>query len=175
MIDSETPVRRQTTRLLTDGKTQGYGTLLLYPDKLAAVSSGVVRIGMIVGLIVVLVPTVLIPPHTGPGALGAVIGVGGGYLIGSAIARSQAAAKVAAGGDNVTVIPLDSITSFETRKSKGWLSGQHLIMTTADGAEYGFGVKLDKWSADLTKALAARGREARATPQGMAVTPAPSA
>ena len=175
MTDSQTPVRRQTTRLLADGKTRGYCTLLLYPDKLAAASSGVVRVGMIVGLIMVLVPTALLPPHTGPGALGALIGVGGGYLIGGAIARSQAPAKVAAGGDNVTVIPLDSIASLQARKSKGWLGGQHLIVTTADGAEYGFGAKLDKWSADLTNALTAHGREVRTTPQGMAVTPATNA
>ena len=173
MTDSQAPVRRQTTRLLAGGKTQGYGTLLLYPDKLAAVSSGVVRIGMIVGLIVILIPTVLIPPHTGPGALGAVIGIGGGYLIGGAIARSQAAAKVAAGGNDVTVIPLDSITGLQTRKSKGWLGGRHLIVTTSDGAEHGFGVKLDKWSADLTNAVTSHGREVRSTPQGVAVTPAP--
>jgi hypothetical protein len=70
MTDSETPVRRQTTRLLAGGKTRGYGTLLLYPDKLAAVSSGIVRIGIMVGVFVVLVPTFLIPPHTGPGLWG---------------------------------------------------------------------------------------------------------
>jgi hypothetical protein len=175
MTDTGTPVRRQTTRLLAGGKTRGYGTLLLYPDKLAAVSSRAVRIGIIVGVIVVFGPSLLIPPNTGPGALGALIGVGGGYLIGGAIAKSQAAAKVAAGGGNVTVIPLDSISSLETRKSKGWLGGQHLIVTTADGAQYGFGVKLDRWSADLANALTARGCEARTTPQGMAVTSAPSA
>jgi len=175
MTDSETPIRRQTTRLLAGGKTRGYGTLLLYPDKLAAVSSAAVRISITVGIIVVFVPSILLPPHTGPGALGALIGWGGGYLIGGAIGRRQAAAQVAAGGDNVTVIPLDSITSFQTRKSKGWLSGQHLIVTTADGAEYEFGVKLDKWSADLTNTLTARGSQARTTPQGMAVTPAPNA
>ena len=175
MTDSETPVRRQTTRLLAGGKTRGYGTLLLYPDKLAAVSSAAVRIGITVGIIMVFIPTLLIPPHTGPGALGALIGWAGGYLIGGAIARSQAAAKVAAGDGNVTVIPLDSITSIQTRKSKGWLSGQHLIVTTAHGAEYEFGVKLDKWSADLTSALTTYGREVRTTPQGMTVTPAPNA
>lgn len=174
MINSEAPLRRQTTRLLAGTKTQGYGTLLLYPDKLAAVRSGAVRIGMIVGVLVVLVPSFLIPPHTGPGALGALIGVGGGYLIGSAIAKSQAAAKVAAGGDNVTVIPLDSITSLQTGKSKSWLGGQHLIVTAAGGAQYGFGVKLNKWSTDLTNALTARGHEVRTTPQGMTITPAPN-
>jgi hypothetical protein len=57
MTDSGTPVRRQTTRLLAGGKTRGYGTLLLYPDKLAAVSSGAVRIGMIIGAIAVWGPS----------------------------------------------------------------------------------------------------------------------
>ena len=174
MTDSGTPVRRQTVRLFIGAKPQ-YGTLLLYPDKLAAVSSGAVRVGMIVGVIVVWVPSLLIPPHTGPGALGAVIGVGGGYLIGAAIARSQAAAKVAARGGEVAVIPLDSITSIEAMKSKGRRGGHQFIVTTADEAQYGFGVKLDRWSADLAKALTARGSEVRITPQGMMVTPAPNA
>jgi len=48
---------------------------------------------------------------------------------------------------------------------RGWLGGQNLIVTTADGAQYGFGVKLDKWSADLANALTARGREVHTTPQ----------
>src|SRR5215467_8775195 len=166
MNGSEIPARKQTTRLLAGGKTRGYGTLLLYPDKLAAVSSGAVKIGMLAGFIVVFVATSLVPPHTGPGALGGLLGAGGGYLIAGAIARSQAAAKVAARGDNVAIIPLESISSLQVRKSRGWLAGQYLSVTTADGAEYGFGVKLDQWSADLTSALAARGRVVRITPEG---------
>jgi hypothetical protein len=175
MIDTGTPVRRQTTRLLAAGKTKRYGTLLLYPDKLAAVSSRAIRIGWTVGFIVVFASSLLIPPHTGPGALGALIGVGGGYLIGGAIARSQAPAKVAAGDGNATVISLDSIRSLETRKSRRWLGGRHLVVTTTDGAQYGFGVKLDRWSADLANALTARGCEVRTTRQGMAVASAPRA
>jgi hypothetical protein len=175
MTDSGTPVRRQTARLLVGKAVQGYGTLLLYPDKLAAVRSGAVRAGWVIGFIVVFVPTLLIPPHTGPGALGALIGVGGGYLIGGAIAKSQADAKVAAGGGDVTVISLDSITSLEARRSKSWLRGQNLLVTTTDGAQYQFGVKLDRWSADIANALTARGCEVRTVPQSMAVTPAPSA
>lgn len=101
--------------------------------------------------------------------------MGGGYLIGGAIAKSQADAKVAAGGGDVTVIPLDSITSLEARRSKSWLRGQNLLVTTTDGAQYQFGVKLDRWSADIANALTARGCEVRTIPQGMAVTPAPSA
>lgn len=175
MTHSKNPLRRQTARLLVGSGTQGYGTLLLYPDKIAAVRSGAVRAGWVVGFIMVFIPTLLIPPHTGPGALGALIGVGGGYLIGGAIAKSQAAAKVAARSGKVTVIPLDSITSLEAGRSKGLLGGQNLIVTTVDGAQYRFGVKLDKWSTDLVNAFAAYGREVRATPQGMAIISAPSA
>jgi hypothetical protein len=99
-------------------------------------------------------------------------------MIGGAIAKSKAANKVASGGDGVTVIPLDSVASLQTRKSTGiggWLGGQSLLVTTADGAEYRFGVKLDKWSAGLASALTARGCGVLTTPQGMAVTPASSA
>lgn len=95
-------------------------------------------------------------------------------MIGAAIAKSQAASEVAAGGDGVTVIPLDSIASIGARKStgiSGWLGGQSLLLTTANGAEYRFGVKLDRWSADLASALAARSRGVVTIPQGMAVIP----
>jgi uncharacterized protein (TIGR03083 family) len=61
------------------------------------------------------------------------------------------------------------------RKGVKSLGGQNLIVTTADGTQYGFGVKLDKWSADLANALKARGCEVRTTPQGLAVTPVLSA
>ena len=175
MTGSGTPIRRQTTRLLMAGKARGYATLLLYPDKLAAVSSSVVRLTTPAGLVVAFILAIFIPPHTGPGALGALIGAGGGYLIGAAIAKSQAAAKVAAGGDDVTVIPLDSITSLEMRKSRGWLRRQRLVVTTADGAQYEFSVKLERWSADLANALTARGCEVHTASQGMTVIPAPRA
>jgi hypothetical protein len=177
MTDSGMPIRKQTARLLGVKTIQGQGTLILYPDKLTHVHSQVIRWATTAGFVVVAVPCFALPPHTGPGALGALIGAGGGSKIGGAIAKSRAAKEVAAAGDNVTVIQLDSITSLETRKSKGirgWLGGRSLLVTTADGAAYGFSVKLDKWSADLTNALTARGREVHPTPQGMAVTLAPS-
>ena len=75
------------------------------------------------------------------------IGAGGGSKIGGAIAKGKAARQVAAAGGNVTVIQLDSITSLETRKAtgiSGWLGGRSLLVTTADGAAYGFSVKLGK-------------------------------
>jgi len=175
MTDSGIPIRKQTARLLGVKMSQGQGTLLLYPDKLAHVHSQTIRWASSVGFVVVAVPCFVLPPHTGPGALGALIGAGGGSKIGGAVAKGQAVKKVAAAGDNVTVIQLDSITSLQTCKSKGiggWLGGRSLLVTTADGAAYGFSVKLDKWSADLTSALTARGREVRTTPGGMVVTTA---
>lgn len=99
-------------------------------------------------------------------------------MIGGAIAKRKAVEEVAAGGDNVTVIPLDSVTSLKTRKSRGIsdrLGGRNLLVTTAEGAAYSFGVKPDRWSAELASALTARGREVRTTPEGMVVTPAPGA
>jgi DNA-binding beta-propeller fold protein YncE len=128
-----------------------------------------------IGFAAVAIPGFIIPPHVGPGALGALIGSGGGTLIGSAIARSKAVRKVAAAdagvdGD-VTVIPLESVTGIEARKSgRRRRAGHHMVVTTADGAAYGFTVKLDKWSADLAMALAARGRPVSPTPQGMMVS-----
>jgi hypothetical protein len=177
MTDSGIPIRRQTARLLGVKASQGQGTLLLYPDKLAHVSSRAAGWGGGIGFAAVVVASIALF-HGGLGAVGGLIGAGGGWMIGAAIAKSQAPGKVAAAGDGVTVIPLDSITSLETRKSTGiggWLGGQSLLVTTADGTEYRFGVKLDKWSADLASALTARGCEIRTTPQGMTVTPAPSA
>ncbi len=175
MTDSGIPIRTQTARLLGVKASQGQGTLLLYPDKLAHVRSPVIGWALRIGLLVVTIPTAALPPHTGPGALGALIGAGGGSKIGGAIAKRRAAREVAAAGGNVTLIQLDSITSLQTRKStgiSGWLGGRSLLVTTMDGAAYGFSVKLDKWSADLTSALTARGREARTTPEGMAIATA---
>jgi hypothetical protein len=173
MADSGTPIRMQTARLLGVKTSQGAGTLVLYPDKIVHVRSQTVLWATRIGLVVVTVPSLALPPHIGPGALGALIGGGGGSLIGGAIARSRATEKVAAAGDDFTVIPLDSITGIETRKS-GKLGRQSIFVTTAGGADYGFSVKLEKWSTDLASALTARGCVVHATLQGMAVTPAAS-
>ena len=55
------------------------------------------------------------------------------------------------------------------------LIGRSDIFIQAEQHEYQFGVKLDRWSAVIANALTARGCEVRTVPQGMAVTPAPSA
>ncbi len=162
MTDIEAPVRSQTIRLLVHGKAQGHATVLLYADKLAAVrlrAFGIRRFIGFIGFIVLFGSGDLIAAitHTAlEGVLGAITAVAAGYLL-RGPTESRAAAKVAAGGGDVTVIPLDLITRLETGKSWGRKGGQYLTVTTADGTEYEFGVKLDKWSADLANALTARG------------------
>jgi hypothetical protein len=171
MTGSDIPIRKQLARLVNEKASRREGTLLLYPDKLAHVHSQAPAWGAGAGFAVILIISFAVF-HGGPGALGGLIGAGGGWLIGAAIAKSQAPAKVAAGGQGVTVIPLDSITGLETSKSTGFGGRKSLLVTTADGAEYKLSVKLDSWSADLASALTARGRGVQSTSQGMAVTPA---
>jgi hypothetical protein len=107
--------------------------------------------------------------------LGALIGAGGGSRIGAAIARSQAVRKAATPGPGVTIVPLDTITGLQTRRSEGIggrLGGQSLLVTTADGTTHRFSVRLDRWSVDLARALMARGYDVRAVPDGMTVAAA---
>lgn len=176
MTGQEIPIRMKTAQRLGVRVSQRRGTLLLYPDKLVHVHSQAIRWGIAVGVMAVTIASLALT-HGGPGALGALIGYGGGWLTGAAIARRQAASRVAAGGDGITVIPLDSITNLRARRSTGiggLLGGQHLIVTTADGTEHTFGTKLAQWATDLSSALTARGSTVRATPEGLTVTPAPT-
>jgi hypothetical protein len=81
-------------------------------------------------------------------------------------ARTQALQAFAAGGQ------LDSITSLARTNSAGIggrLGGRSLLITTADGAAYGFSVKLDECWAHLAAAVAVRGRQIRATGDGAEV------
>src|SRR5207249_10874500 len=67
--------------------------------------------------------------------------------------------------DGVRVVPLDSIASVQRTKSAGildWLTGQVLLVTTADGAEYEFRGMMAGWQADIADALTVRGREVHA-------------
>ena len=92
----------------------------------------------------------------------------------AAVPRRAAASKEAAGGDGVTVIPLDMITSAQTRKPAGWAGRwgvRILVVTTADGAEYQFRGTMEKWPGYLADALAARGREVHTAVEGITVMP----
>ena len=173
LTDPGSPIRKQSARLLRVRLSRRLGTLLLYPDQLVFVHSQAAGWAARLGFAAVAIPSYAVPPHTGPGALGALIGVGGGSMIGAAVARNRAAAKVAAGGADVTALPLGLITRLEIGKIRGvsgWLGGQSLAVTAADGAGYRFAGRLGSWSADLAQAFAVRGHEVRSVRGGLVIT-----
>jgi len=144
------------------------GVLILYPDRLVHVTSWVTNWCAGLGFLIIYVASLPVS-HTGPGALGGAIGAGGGTAIGNAIAKRQAPKKAAAGGDHVTVIPLDSITRVQEGRA-GWAGGGRLLVSTSPQAEYTFRAKLDQWSAYLASAFAGRGRSVQATPSGLEIS-----
>jgi len=76
---------------------------------------------------------------------------------------------VAANGDGVRLIPLDQITGVQLGKSaglRGWPTGQVLLVTTADGVEYEFRGRMDRYQAALAGALTVRGRDVPVTGYG---------
>jgi hypothetical protein len=89
-------------------------------------------------------------------------------LVTRGIANARAAGKVAAGDKSVVSIPLASIT--EVQSQKGKLGGKYLMVRTTTGDEYRFGgVKFEKWSDDLRKALTDASREVTPTAGGFSV------
>jgi hypothetical protein len=153
--------------ILMMATTKATGTLVLFPDRLVYVKSRIVRVCLGVGCVGITVLSFGLA-HAGPGALGALIGAGGGQALGNAIARRQAPGRIAAGGSGVTTIRLDSITSAEEHKA-GRLKGWRLVLSTAEETEYTFRVKPGQWPFDLANALTARGHAVQATPAGLAV------
>jgi hypothetical protein len=167
--DHGIPIQSQSARFRLGGTGRGQGFVLLYPDKLTAVSSPAELWGIFLGPLVL--AAIAHPLFRGLGALGAVIGVLVGRWIGAGIGKRLAVRKVA-DGEGVTVIPLDVITSLRLRRSagiSGWLGGQALLVTTADGAEYEFRGLLKGWQADLATALTVRGHQILITPEGITV------
>ncbi len=70
--------------------------------------------------------------------------------------------------------PLDTIVSLRTDRSAGlagWFVTESLVVTTADGTEHEFRGRTGYVQAGLASALAELGREVRATPLGLTVTP----
>src|SRR6266567_5524598 len=172
MTDSRNPIHSQAARFSADGASRGRGMVLLYPDELAAVITPTDTWGYLVGPAIYVAVT--FPLFHTIGWLGVAAGsaIGGGA--GNAILKRRAVRKAAAGGDGVTVIPLDQVTGVRTRKPAGiggWWGFWILAVTTADGTEYEFRGIMEKWQAHLARALTARGRQVHAGPEGIAVTP----
>ena len=173
MPDSQTPIRGQSATFSVNGAKRGDAVLLLYPDELTAVNTG--SIGT---WVYVLVPAVYLAVwfslfHTIGWALVSIWYVAGWWAW-QALARRRAARKAAAGGDGVTVIALDQVTSVQCRKPRkaaGWLGIRNMTVTTADGTEYKFDGLMEQWRDHFARALAARGREVHVAPETITVMP----
>jgi len=172
MAESASLIRRESARRYVNGRREGWGVVLLYPDRLASVKTRAELWGCLLG------PAVMVaagwPVTATLGAFHAFIGVLLGSTIGRFIDRRRAARKMAAGGAGATIIPLDAIGSMRTDRTTRW-SGQFavetLVVTTADGTEYGFCGRIGSLQTEIAGTLAGLGREVRATPLGLAVTP----
>lgn len=172
MAESAALIRSESARRYVDGRMGRWGVVLLYPDRLASVNVRAELWGCFFG------PVVMIaagwPVTEDAGAFHAIIGVLLGSTIGRFIDRRRAARKMAAGGAGATIIPLDRIDSLRTDRTTRW-SGQFavetLVVTTADGTEYGFRGRIGSLPTEIAGTLTGLGREVRAIPLGLAVTP----
>ena len=172
--EGEAPLQSWSARFRKDGAGRDQGILLLYPDRLVAVESWAELCGTILGPIGLTVATFTFLHEAG--AVGAAVGVMFGNWIGAGIGKRLAARKAAAGTGAMMVIPLDLITGLEIKTSRfrRWVTGQALIVTTADGSEYEFRGRMDGWQTALAGALTLRGRDVQVTPQGVTVIPGPA-
>jgi len=173
MTDSGTPIRSNPARFRVGGTGRGQGIVVLYPDKLAAVSSSARLWGAVIGPVALAAVSYRLFHDVA--ALAPAVGIPIGDWTGTSIGKRLAAGKVATdSGGGVRLIPLDSITSVQYRKPPGilsWLTGQALLVTTVDGVEYEFRGMLNGWPAAVADTLTVRGRDVQVTPQGITVTP----
>ncbi len=172
LTESGIPIQSQSARFRVSGAGRRWGVVLLYPDKLAAVNSSAELWGIFLGpFVLIAISRFLVHDIR---ALGSAVGVLAGGWIGQGIGNRLAVRRVAANRDGVRLIPLDLIAGVRFRKSagiRGWLTGQALLVTTADGAEYEFRGRMDGWQAALAGVLTVRGRDVHVMPQGITVTP----
>jgi len=172
LAESGIPIRSQPARFRVSGTGRGRGIVLLYPDNLAAVNSSAQLWGIFLGPIVLISMSHLLFHDIRE--LGSAVGVLAGNWIGQGISKRRAVTRVAANRDGVRLVPLDLITSVQFSGPagiRGWLTGQVLLVTTADGAEYEFRGMMDGWQAAIAGALTVRGREVHAVRDAITVMP----
>jgi hypothetical protein len=177
MANNIKPIRSESARFLVGGTRKGQGVVLLYPDKLAKVSVYAEMWGYFVGPLVVAAAAFPIVRITGAwpefyGALQGALGVMLGGAAGRAVDRGLAAKAVAEAPQGATIIPLDMVASLQTFRPTrlgSLFRGETLVVTTADGTEYGFRGRTGNLQNDIASALAGLGREVRATTTGLAV------
>lgn len=156
---TESPVRGQTATFFVNGAKRGNGMLLLYPDQLTAVITGSVKTWIYIGVPAVYLAVWFLVFHTIGWGLLAVWYLAA-WWIWRAVDKRRAARKAAAGGDGVTVIPLDQVTSVRCpkgSKAASWLGIRNLTVTTADGTEYRFDGLMEQWLAAICGATGLRG------------------
>jgi hypothetical protein len=146
MAESASLIRAESARRNVAGRMGRWGVVMLYPDRLASVNVRAELWGCFFG------PVVMIaagwPVTEDAGAFHAIIGV----LVGSTIG---------------------SLRTDRTTRLNGMFAVETLVVTTADGTEYGFRGRIGSLQTEIAGALAGLGREVRATPLGLAVTPQP--
>lgn len=172
LTESGIPIRSQLARFRVSGTGRGRGIVFLYPDKLAAVNSSAQLWGIFFGPIVLIALSHLLFHDIRE--LGSAVGVLAGGWIGQGIGKRLAATRVAANRDGVRLVPLDLITSVQFSGPagiRGWLTGQVLLVTTADGLEYEFRGMMDGWQATIAGALTVRGHEVHAVHDVITVMP----
>lgn len=159
MTDRGNPIHSQSATFYVSGSKRGQGVLLRYPDELAAVTTPPGTWGYLAGPALFLAITVPLFHTIGWLGISATSLIGG--WAGEALARRRVARRVVAGGEGVTVIGLELITSVEARKptkAAGWL-GLRNISVTADGAEYEF------------RGMTENGREVHSAAESITVLP----
>jgi hypothetical protein len=173
MTDRSKPIRSESTFFRVDGNRKGKGVVLLYPDRLVSVK---IYAEYACWFVMVLIMDVLAYHifHIVVYWLAPALGIILGGVIGRAVDRWLAPGMAAPGAGNTTIIPLDSIASLRTDRSGG-LAGlfatETVVVTTADGTEYGFLGRTGYLQAEIASALAELGRDVRATPLGLEVGP----
>ena len=179
MKDTVKPIQSESARFLVGGTRKGQGVVLLYPDKLASVSIYAELWGYFVGPLVVAaaaIPIVHIigsfsEPHRGAASLSR----------GLAGRADRAGRRPGAGGQGSRRHPSvrddhparygRQPETFRSTRLGGLFRGETLVVTTADGTEYGFRGRTGHLQNDIAGTLAGLGREVRATTTGLAVTP----
>src|SRR5947209_9536660 len=154
------PIRIESARRYVDGRNGRRGVVLLYPDRLASVNVQSELWGCFLGPVIFVAASW--PVTSSLGAWHAFVGVLLGSTIGRFIDRRRAARKMAAGGAGATVIPLGTVSSLRTDRSTqvgGMFAVETMVVTTADGTEYGFRGRIGSLPAEIAGALASHGRE----------------
>jgi hypothetical protein len=173
MTESAKPIRSESTWFRVDGNKQGKGVVLLYPDRLVSVRIYAEYACWFLMMAVLDIVAYHIFRDIA-GWLASPFGVLLGSLIGRPVDRWLAARRVAAGRGNAASVPLDRIASLRTERARvlaGLSFTETVVVTMADGTEYGFFGRTGSLQADIASALAELGRDVRATPLGLEVTP----